>query len=116
MEPASAGEIEAAFQHELGDDPGARRWSEPLRRRLLDVFSSHLHALWGYEPTPYDGPVTLLQTGDADRVASAQRAWQRLCPAGLRVVPVPGDHYGVMEPPAVAHVAEVLRALVLAGA
>ena len=116
MEPASADEVEAAFQHELGDDPAARRWSEPLRRRLLDVFSSHLHALWNYEPRPYDGMVTLLQTGEADRVASARLAWLRLCPAGLRVVPVPGDHYGVMGPPAVAHVAVVLRALVLGGA
>lgn len=82
------------------------------RRRFLGGQA----AVLAHRPGPARCPAVLFKA-DADQ-ATAARLHRRLAglyPAGLRVVPVPGDHWSMLRPPYVdrlaAHIGEELAAL-----
>jgi len=74
---------------------------------LLDVFRAHREALAGYRPAPCPGPVTLLACAGASP-EDARRGWGPLVQGALTVRELPGDHYGLLQPPQVARLAELL--------
>lgn len=69
------------------------------------MFANAAAAMRRYRPVGYPGPVVLVRT---DEAAQAAGTW----PAAdaITTVRVSGDHYGVLRPPVVAEVAEVIAA------
>ncbi|MFG2194193.1 SDR family NAD(P)-dependent oxidoreductase [Streptomyces sp. NPDC048639] len=72
-----------------------------------------------YRPRPYPGPVVLYRAQEAQVLTTAidprylrddrDLGWAPLCPA-LQVVPVPGDHLSLIDPPHVEVIAQHLTA------
>ncbi|MEU6083853.1 SDR family NAD(P)-dependent oxidoreductase [Streptomyces sp. NPDC047108] len=72
-----------------------------------------------YQPRPYPGPVVLYRAQEAQVLTTAidprylrddrDLGWAPLCP-GLEVVPVPGDHLSLIDPPHVEVIAQHLEA------
>ncbi|MEV6319174.1 SDR family NAD(P)-dependent oxidoreductase [Streptomyces sp. NPDC051776] len=72
-----------------------------------------------YLPRPYSGPVVLYRAQEAQVLTTAidprylrddrDLGWAPLCP-GLQVVPVPGDHLSLIDPPHVEVIAQHLTA------
>jgi amino acid adenylation domain-containing protein len=80
--------------------------------RLFDLFRTTRQALDLYRPAPYPGRLSLLlaarrpaAAGPADPAA----AWAALAGAGSELELLPGDHYSIVRPPAVAALAGALR-------
>ena len=79
-------------------------------RRLHDVFRANRLALDGYQPRPYPGRVVLVQAESSrnhldDR---STRGWNALALGGVTTHHLPGDHYTIMQRPAVERLAEIL--------
>jgi thioesterase domain-containing protein len=68
-------------------------------------YANAAHAMCGYRPGGYAGPVTLLRTADT---AAEAAPWPAGTGSSLTVVHVPGDHYSVLRPPVVDSVAQAL--------
>jgi thioesterase domain-containing protein len=89
--------------------------------RLFALFRTSRLALDRYRPLPSPGPLTLLLARDptpdplaaqpAERRHSARSAatWAALAGGGAEVETLPGDHYSIVRPPAVAVLASRLR-------
>jgi thioesterase domain-containing protein len=80
--------------------------------RLYDLFRTTRQALDRYQPAPYTGRLSLLLA--AHRPATAgppdpAAAWAALAGAGSELELLPGDHYSIVRPPAVAALAGALR-------
>ena len=102
-----------AKAHERGlvptdlDAEGLRRW--------LRVYKSNIVAGRRHRLEPYPGRITLLQTEERAAIAeqNSGEGWCRLALGGCDVRIVPGTHMTLMQPPAVATLAERLRECLL---
>ncbi len=90
-----------------GGDSTREQTREELRRRL-SVFSAHSTMLAGYEPsTPVSAPAVVISARDSLNFPARDR-WPAVLTGPATVVPVDGDHYSFLRPPAVTAVAEAL--------
>jgi thioesterase domain-containing protein len=71
--------------------------------RRYQMFANAADAMCRYQPAGYAGPVVLVRTDEA-----AQEADPWLSADAVTTVRVSGDHYGVLRPPVVAEVAQVI--------
>lgn len=71
--------------------------------RRYQVFANAADAMCRYQPAGYAGPVVLVRT---DEAAQAADPW--LSADAITTIRVSGDHYGVLRPPVVAEVAQVI--------
>jgi thioesterase domain-containing protein len=81
-------------------------------RTALETARSCLSAVMRYRPVPHPGPVHLFLAGGPgpERRGRLVGALHGLCPGGLTVVPVPGDHWTFLRGEHVAGVAAELDA------
>ncbi|WP_223632535.1 non-ribosomal peptide synthetase [Corallococcus sp. EGB] len=79
---------------------------------FLDVWKAHMRALFSYEPVPYEGAATYLkaQVHVPPHPLHPEQPWQGLVKHGLEVLPVPGNHQTMIEPPNVETMARHLTA------
>jgi len=70
----------------------------------FELFRHDLRAAAGYRPAPYDGPVLLLRS----RESEGDLGWGELAGGGLEIEDLPGDHFSILEPPAVEMLAREL--------
>ncbi|MFP2912481.1 alpha/beta fold hydrolase, partial [Pyxidicoccus sp. 3LFB2] len=79
---------------------------QPLRR----VFDSHMQALRAYTPRSHAGRLLLLRAAEhLERERSTpDRGFAALATEGVDVEVVPGDHYTLLQPPQVEHLAKRL--------
>lgn len=75
------------------------------------MFAANHRALSLYDPRPYGGRLTLIR---AEATAAAHdgegfEAWEGLAGGGAEVRILPGDHYSLLRPPAVAALSEQLE-------
>ncbi|MHA7630794.1 non-ribosomal peptide synthetase [Corallococcus sp. M7] len=79
---------------------------------FLDVWKAHMRALFSYEPVPYEGAATYLkaQVHVPPHPLHPEQPWQGLVRHGLEVLPVPGNHQTMIEPPNVETMARHLTA------
>lgn len=100
----------ASLQRALhGDDvtdllPGLRR-----------VRDANVHAIKRYVPQRYGGPLVLFRAEDRGLAGpiDSDENWRDIGGRGLRVIPVPGNHLSMMEPPHVAVIGAALEACLL---
>jgi amino acid adenylation domain-containing protein len=86
-------------------------------RERLGLVQDHLTAARAWRPRPYPGDVVLIQAGEQDpRLrAAAARGWADLTGGRLTTHVVGGDHLGLLRPPHVGELADVVRAVLGAG-
>jgi thioesterase domain-containing protein len=79
-------------------------------RRLHSVFRANRVALDAFEARPYRGRVVLVRAGAGrDHVADrSARTWNTLAPGGVTTHHIAGDHYSIMQQPAISRLAEIL--------
>jgi thioesterase domain-containing protein len=79
-------------------------------RRLFEVFRANRLALDGYHPRSYPGRVLLVQAESSrnHRDDRPRRGWNTLALGGVTTYRLPGDHYTIMQRPAVERLAEIL--------
>jgi len=80
--------------------------------RLYDLFRTTRQALDRYQPAPYPGRLSLLLAAHRPPAAGPSdpaAAWAALAGAGSELELLPGDHYSIVRPPAVAALAGALR-------
>jgi amino acid adenylation domain-containing protein len=82
-------------------------------RRRYAVYAANVRAMVAHRPRPYPGRLTLIRAGGA---VGPEPEWAGLAIGGLDVGAVPGDHYGILRPPAVEALAARLRAALEGGA
>ncbi|MFL6292353.1 MAG: condensation domain-containing protein [Thermoanaerobaculia bacterium] len=75
--------------------------------RLLGVYKANLRALSSYRPQPYGGRVLLLRSEGAEARRPAN-GWEGLAGEPIEVQSVSGDHYSMLAPPHVVHLANRL--------
>jgi amino acid adenylation domain-containing protein len=86
---------------------------------VLQVFKANFHAMANYKPVRYAGTMFVVrseggfpqemfryETGEALRDPAL--GWSRYC-AGIRVLPIAGDHLQMMNPPNVDQLADLLQ-------
>jgi thioesterase domain-containing protein len=111
--PDGTGELPVAEQladlaAQLAPDPAERAALRSELDRRHALFVAHTTALAGYVP---DGPV-----GAAGVLVTAHGSpdsapdWSRLFGGGVRATGTDADHYGCLRPPAVAGIADAVRA------
>ncbi|MFP2908689.1 non-ribosomal peptide synthetase [Pyxidicoccus sp. 3LFB2] len=85
----------------------------PELRTLLQVFSANVRALRGYSPRPIDARLAVLRAADSVDASAGRldRGWGDQSTQGVEIQEVPGDHYGLLQPPHVQVLAERLKAL-----
>ncbi|MET8336069.1 amino acid adenylation domain-containing protein [Streptosporangium canum] len=81
-------------------------------RATLDTARACMAAAMAYQPPPYAGPVHLFQASGTDPVRQAESAaaLRKLCTGAFTVIPVPGDHWGLMRAEHVSQTAKELDA------
>ncbi len=85
--------------------------------RLFALFQTTRRALDRYRPVAAPGPLTLLLASRRSTAAAGRArthpadAWAALAGAGTEIQTLPGDHYSIVRPPAVAALAASLRRL-----
>jgi amino acid adenylation domain-containing protein len=79
-------------------------------RRLHDVFRANRLALDGYQPRAFSGRVVLIRAESRfnGHEAAAAGGWDALALGGVTTHHLPGDHYMIMQPPAVERLAEIV--------
>ena len=79
-------------------------------RRLHDVFRADRSALDAYRPRTYSGSVVLVRAGfgQDDLKGHPGRGWDSLVPSGITTYQLAGDHYTIMQRPAVERLAGIL--------
>ncbi|MCY1078721.1 non-ribosomal peptide synthetase [Archangium lansingense] len=85
----------------------------PELRVLLQVYSANMRALHRYTPERLDGRLAVLRAADS-RDAPGEgrdRGWGDKGAEGVELQEVPGDHYGLLQPPHVQVLAERLKEL-----
>ncbi|MCW2306578.1 non-ribosomal peptide synthetase [Rhodobium gokarnense] len=91
--------------------PGADRETV---ERLYKVFAANHAALAAYVPEPSTAPLTLVRATSGSPVKGAG-SWSALARGRLSVHRIDADHYGLMRPPHVAELAQVLGDTVATG-
>jgi amino acid adenylation domain-containing protein len=96
---------QSVLRRELTREIGAERL-----RRLQDVFRANRLALDSYQPRTYSGHVVLIRAGSSrfDLKSARERGWKSLVPGGVTTYPLAGDHYTIMQPPAIERLAEIV--------
>ncbi len=92
----------------LGD--ALRLAGEDQQAAFQRAYRANVLAMLRYRPRPLDCPVVLLHTGLTPR--RERRLRTELAanyPRGVRVLGVPGSHHSVLQPPAVAALARLVR-------
>jgi thioesterase domain-containing protein len=93
-----------------------RAYSEGLRHpasRVIDeVLAANQEAADNYVATPYDGPVLLFRASDRSKTGllDPSLGWGGVCPGGIEVIEITGDHDTVIEEPEVRTLARELTA------
>jgi amino acid adenylation domain-containing protein len=79
-------------------------------RRLHDVYRANRLALDGYRPRPYPGRVVLVQAESSRNHVDdrSTHGWNALALGGITAHYLAGDHYTIMQRPAVERLAEIL--------
>jgi amino acid adenylation domain-containing protein len=80
-------------------------------KRLWTVLRANLLAGAHYRPGPYRGRVVVYRAvqGVGRDDADPALGWRRLATGGVSAFDLPGDHAGILKPPAVSALAESLR-------
>ena len=93
--------LERELTHEIGPE---------RLRRLHDVFRADRLALDAYRPRTYSGRVVLVRAGSGqDGVkGKSPRGWNSLVTGGITAYQLAGDHYTIMQRPAVERLAGIL--------
>ncbi|HEX7773058.1 MAG TPA: thioesterase domain-containing protein, partial [Pyrinomonadaceae bacterium] len=77
---------------------------------LFDLYRANLSAFFAYEPRAYAGKVTIFSSTESD--TSPARGWMS-CASNLEVFEIEGDHYSIINGPALkvlaAHLGELLN-------
>jgi amino acid adenylation domain-containing protein len=102
---ALAPEQRWALLFEKGREAGRLRPGDDLAdlHRRFEVFRAHAEAARAFRPSPYDGPLDLIEA--AERPAAAG-SWRDLA---RRTVVLPGDHFSLLVPPGVDALAAAVR-------
>ncbi len=84
-------------------------------QRLFDLFRVTRRAFDRYRPAPYPGRLSMLlaarrpDPGNGRERLAAAAAWAALAGGRAEIEALPGDHYSILRPPAVAALARALR-------
>ena len=78
-------------------------------RRYFRVYRQGLEALARFRPRPFAGPLLVVRAADDPVPTASPEAWREGATGPLREAMVPGDHYTLVRPPQVAHLAKVLQ-------
>ncbi len=113
-------EAQAGFAADLARIEGGATWAaritgeigEKRLRRLEDVYRANRLALDGYQPRAYSGRVILVQAEASlnNLDSSSTDGWRALASGGISTHLLPGDHYTIMQRPAVLRLARILAA------
>ena len=76
---------------------------------LMDVVTTHDHALSAYRERTYSGPVTIIRAREQPDERAHDLGWGEFVAGGVEVHVVPGDHYTMLQPPHVEVLASRLR-------
>ncbi|WP_028648005.1 non-ribosomal peptide synthetase [Nocardiopsis sp. CNT312] len=83
--------------------PSAGTYEPEALDEMFRIFRQSVFSISRYEPEPYAGDVTFLRHGGAypfpGNKESVTDYWERLVLGDLRVVDVPGDHFGMLAVP-----------------
>ena len=84
----------------------------PVPRAIRMVLAANKEAEDRYLPGPYEGRVVLFRASNwrTTGLADPSLGWGRVCPAGLEIIEVAGDHGGVIYEPQVGALARELAA------
>ena len=78
-------------------------------RPILDVYSANVRAGAAYRPQPGGGHLTLFRPGHSPEPTNG---WSAVADEPVEVHEMAADHYSMLVPPAVAGLAERLRACI----
>jgi thioesterase domain-containing protein len=104
------------------DGASQRRAGGPQLEDLFDIskvpdryrrlMAANLRAYWEYAPKPYPGQVTLFRARTRPLFNSHQYdlGWSKWASGGVEIKTVPGHHASILEEPAVATLAQLLKA------
>jgi thioesterase domain-containing protein len=100
-EPVPLERINAGLAQDLGPE---------RLRHMLDTFRAHCHALAAYTARPYPGRLTLIRAGGGPFAAlgDSTLGWSALA-QDVSTHVIPGDHYSLLQKPAVERVASVVQ-------
>ncbi|MEU6064803.1 amino acid adenylation domain-containing protein [Streptomyces sp. NPDC047082] len=74
----------------------------------LGVFGAMVSSAAVWQPSVYDGPLTLMVAGDATVAEERFAGWRAFTTGDAAALPVAGDHHTMLRAPAVAALAELL--------
>lgn len=77
--------------------------------RLFEIFQAHARALENYQVAPYEGAVLLFAAAQPP-LAEPRLGWEGCVRGELSVIELPGDHYHLLQAPAVLPLADRLAA------
>ncbi len=77
--------------------------------RLFEVFRTNVRAMLSYKPQLYPGRITFFRASEQIADVDPARDWRNLAADGVEVHVVPGDHYTMLQEPAVLVMAEWLK-------
>jgi len=79
---------------------------------LLKVFRSNLEASAHYRPQKYSGKVVVIAAEDCDwEVEEVFQNWKNIPLSQMETYSIPGNHYTIIRPPKVKHLATILEQL-----
>ncbi len=83
--------------------PSAGTYEPEALDEMFRIFRQSVFSISRYEPQPYAGDVTFVRHGGAypfpGNKESVTDYWERLVLGDLRIVDVPGDHFGMLSVP-----------------
>ncbi len=80
--------------------------------RYLRLSQNHLELQTNFEPHPYPGAINYFRAAEGGLLRSGadpSRGWEQIAAGSLRVIDVPGDHWTMVEEPAVNTLAEAIK-------
>ncbi len=85
--------------------------SEEDMERLLRVLRQNLANMWDWAPAAHAARLLFFKAGEDSALLAAtpELAWVPLAPAGIEIVPTPGDHSSMLSNPHVASLARELN-------
>ena len=116
--------LEFPFLHSNLEKTFSALFESGLKQKLLSLGMevSHLSKLWQifislfkaytqYSPKPYSGKIQLLQASDHSLAVKTQakKKWNLLAKDGVEVIPIPGNHYSIFQPPFIESLASGLQ-------
>jgi thioesterase domain-containing protein len=96
----------AVLGHDFAPDLDSERV-----QRLYAVYRANRLALDGYQPGAYSGRLILMRTQSSWTTFQRDptRGWAKLADRDITTFHVPGDHYSILQLPAVERLAEILK-------